>query len=416
MADAVTDIDTRTRWEKAKPWLWRIAFALAPVLGALAAHFGVPPRVVEVLLPVLVPAPFPQLNEFDAPYSPTQGWVKDDAQIAANLDDTKTLQFAQTPAGKALLGDDDVFLWQAVRKVNNRGPPWYSNVNQQSVGCCVGCGFKHAADVVQAVQILGGSKEQWKPLSVECIYGASRIDIGRGQINGDGSLGRWAADAVQKVGCAPMEKIGAADLTTFSPARAREYGSRGVPADVKAVAKDHPVKGAALVTSWADAKRAIGQGYPIAVCSDQGFTMQRDATGRCRPQGQWMHCMAIIGTRAAKDGRAEGGFILNSWGDSAHTGPVWPADAPVAGFWADAAVIDRMLRQGDSFALSGFTGFPKRVIPLNWDVRVPDDGWSLYTKAGANPLPFTRGARFIYSDVVPTYHARRMFAEHALAP
>lgn len=357
----------QTWWQAYRPLI--IWVVLTVVSSLLSALLGVqmaptpPPTFVEV--EKYVPMP----DAASAEYAPTQGWVRDDVQIAANLDDAKTLHFAQTPAGKAVMGDDDVFLWQAVRKVNNKGPPFYPNVNQQSVGCCVGCGFKHAADVVQAVQIVGGSKEQWKPLSVECIYGASRIDIGRGQISGDGSLGRWAADAVQKVGAAPMEKIGSIDLTTFSPARAREYGRSGVPADVKAVAKEHPVKGAALVTSWADAKRAIGQGYPVAICSDQGFTMQRDATGRCRPQGQWNHCMALLGVRAAKDGRDEGGYILNSWGDSAHTGPVWPADAPVAGFWADAAVIDRMLKQSDSFALSGFTGFPSRRIPLNWDVR-----------------------------------------------
>jgi hypothetical protein len=121
-----------------------------------------------------------------------------------------------------------------------------------------------------------------------------------------------------------------------------------------------------VTTRLADKKRSIQQGYPVAVCSDQGFTMDRDATGRCRPQGQWMHCMAIIGVRT----NPEGAFILNSWGDNAHTGTVWPADAPVAGFWADASVVDRMMRQGDSFALADVAGFPQRPKPpLDWTVR-----------------------------------------------
>ncbi len=76
--------------------------------------------------------------------------------------------------------------------------------------------------------------------------------------------------------------------------------------------------------------------------------------------------MAILGVRA---GNRPGGFILNSWGDSAHTGPVYPASMPVAGFWADASVIDGMLAQGDSYALSEATGFaPKR---LDWMVMAP---------------------------------------------
>ena len=134
------------------------------------------------------------------------------------------------------------------------------------------------------------------------------------------------------------------------------------------MARLHPVKGSALVKSWADVKRAIQQGYPVSVCSNQGFRMERDDTGRCRPQGTWAHCMAIIGVRS---GPNEGAFILNSWGDRAHTGPVWPADAPVAGFWADAAVVDRMARQGDSFALSDLVGFPSRKVPLNWFIVRP---------------------------------------------
>lgn len=104
--------------------------------------------------------------------------------------------------------------------------------------------------------------------------------------------------------------------------------------------------------------------HVVGVCSDQGFRMERDATGRCRPQGTWAHCMALVAVRGAPN---EGGFLLNSWGDSAHTGPVWPDDAPKAGFWADAAVLDRMLRQGDSFALADVAGFPQRK--LDWFVH-----------------------------------------------
>jgi hypothetical protein len=75
--------------------------------------------------------------------------------------------------------------------------------------------------------------------------------------------------------------------------------------------------------------------------------------------------MAITGVRTLPDGKVQF-FILNSWGNSAHTGPVSPSDAPVAGFWADAAVVDDMLSQGDSFALSEVTGFPARKVPVDW--------------------------------------------------
>jgi hypothetical protein len=324
------------------------------------------------------PPPAPPLQSQPADVQPAQvigdvpagyatGWTFDAETVAANLDREKTLQFGDTPAGKAALGDEDVFLWEAVRKVNNRGPPWYPNVNQGTVGSCVGAGNKHGCDVVQATAIINGSRAVWKPASVEAIYGGSRVEVGGGKIRGDGSVGAWAAKWLSdRGGMLPMEKIGNHDLTTYSPERAREWGRTGVPDDLEAKAKEHPVKGAALVRSWADVKRAISQGYPVPVCSDQGFTMTRDADGFAKPSGSWAHCMCLIGIRG---GSRPGAFCLNSWGDKAHTGPVWPPDAPVAGFWIDAAVVDRMVRQGDSFALSDVVGFPKRR--LDWKVEAP---------------------------------------------
>jgi hypothetical protein len=76
--------------------------------------------------------------------------------------------------------------------------------------------------------------------------------------------------------------------------------------------------------------------------------------------------MAIIGVRG---GARPGAFILNSWGNSAFTGPVYPSDAPVAGFWADSDIIERMVRQGDSFALSDMQGFPTRNVRPDWFLR-----------------------------------------------
>lgn len=320
--------------------------------------------------PVIVFQPAPnQFAERGVPdYTPTTGWVRDQDVIDVNLDEAKTLQFYNTPAGKVAMGDEDVFLWQAVRKVNNKGPPWYPNINQGSVGSCVGAGTKHTIDICAAMQIVGGKRETWKPASAEVIYGGSRVEIGGGRISGDGSVGAWAARWVKEYGVVPMEKIGDYDLTEYSAARARDFGRRGVPNVLEPLAKEHPVKGAALVRSWTDVKRGIQQGYPTMVCSDQGFKMERDRDGFCNPFGTWNHCMSIIGFR---NGRRPGGFILNSWGDQAHTGPVWPADAPVAGFWVDADVIDRMVRQGDSFALSDMVGFPHRKPQPDWFVARP---------------------------------------------
>lgn len=354
-----------TWWSRNGERVWKVGGLLATyALVVLATRFGwpAPPPIIVQAEPEDRPALVAAGPE--APADNATGWHHDPAVAAAALADVDR-HFDRTPAGRAALGDEDVFLWNAVRKVANRGPPWYPNINQGPVGCCVGAGWKHAVDVCQASQILSGRRAEWKPVSAEMIYAVSRIDVGRGQIRGDGSVGDWARQAVEKFGVVPMEKVGGTDLTEFSPQRAKDWGSRGAPSDVKAAGRDHLVKASTLVKTWADVKRAIQQGYPIAVCSNQGFVMQRDRNGFARPSGTWAHCMSIHAVRV----NPPGAFVLNNWGDDAHTGPVWPPDMPVAGFWADPQTIERMVAMGDSYALSDVAGFPARVP--DWFIRVP---------------------------------------------
>jgi hypothetical protein len=359
-----------------------VTWVLTTLAGITGAFFGgkeftptPPPIIVEK--PVLVPDVKTELDQFKT------GWVKDHDVIEMNLDPMRTLHFDTTPAGKAAMGDDDVFLYRVVRKVNNKGPPWYPNVDQGQVGSCVGCGSKHGTDVVQATAIASGKQFEWKPISAEVIYAMSRVDIGGGRIRGDGSVGRWACEALRLGAMAPMELIGSFDLTSYSAARARQWGSTGVPQEVKDRAKQHPVRGAALVKTIADARRAINQGYPVVVCSDQGFTMERDRDGFGNPRGTWAHCMVFIATR---NGNRPGLLCLNSWGDRAHTGPVWPEDAPVAAFWVDDRVADRMLSQGDSFALSDVQGFPARKPKPDWFIHNERPGLAITLHRTNDPV------------------------------
>lgn len=371
--------DARPAWKRYAavylPWLVTL------VMSFVATWLAAQPAKVQVER-VEVPAPPVWLAEPGKPLvadstgeaRPTSGWVRDEAAIAANLDPLKTDQFADTPAGKAVQGDEDVFMWRTLRKVANRGPPWFPNIDQGQVGSCVGAGHAHGAMHVLATAIANGQNFEWKPISAEVIYGGSRVEVGGGKIRGDGSVGAWAVRWLRDFGLVPAEVVEGIDLTTYSAARAREFGRTGVPAALEKVAKQFPVKGSALVKSAADVNRAIHQSYPVTVCSDQGFAMGRDATGTCRASGTWFHCMVIIGYRHHPVTGVEQFFILNSWGNSAHTGPCVPDDAPLAGFWANADVVDRMVRQGDSFALADVVGFPARSIDWGFGAVVPRPG------------------------------------------
>lgn len=297
-----------------------------------------------------------------------QGWVSDPDAVDAVLGGLPEGEryFADTPAGRAVLGpEEDVYLWAAARQVTGSLLP--AN-NQGSVGSCVGFGYKRAVDTLQCEQIARTGTGGFKPVSPEVIYGGSRVEVGGGRIRGDGSVGAWAAKWVKDWGVVSQEAHGPHDLTAYSEPRARLWGSRGVPDELEPLARESPVQGVALVRTAAECVRALRQGYPVVVCSDQGFDMRRGGDGFARPSGQWMHCMCIDGyTHSPR----RGFHIENSWGPNAHTGPTGKGDPGTGGFWADFSVVDRMLSQGDSFALSNAKGWPARKLDWFAHARPP---------------------------------------------
>ena len=308
--------------------------------------------------------PLQSSGELPFPGSPGEpprsfGWIDDPATVRAVAATIPFATFRDTEAfGAAYDGPDDVFLWDACRKVTGELLP---PRNQGDIGSCVSFGTASAIEHLICVQIATGANEEYRDLAQEVIYGGSRVEIGHGQIRGDGSIGAWAAEFVTKYGVLPRGIFGRYDLRTYDVSRCREYGARGVPDELEPLAKQHPVKSVSNVRSWDECRAAIRNGYPVAVCSNQGFTMPRDSDGFCRPSGSWAHCLTIVGIRG---GKRPGAFLLNSWGPDAHSGPLGVGSPSPAGFWADAAVVDRMLRQGDSWAFSGVVGFPSRK--LNW--------------------------------------------------
>ena len=106
------------------------------------------------------------------------------------------------------------------------------------------------------------------------------------------------------------------DLTHFDPRRARDWGRAGLPDDLEPEARQHLVRTVSLVRTFAEARAALANGYPVAVCSGQGFSMTRDRDGFCAPRGQWNHCMCFIG---ATGGRRPGLCCLQSWGPTTPT-------------------------------------------------------------------------------------------------
>jgi hypothetical protein len=54
-------------------------------------------------------------------------------------------------------------------------------------------------------------------------------------------------------------------------------------------------------------------------------------------------------------------LTVNSWDKTWVTGPR-RHDQPEGSFWTDADDVDIMLREGDSFAISGYLGYPAQEL------------------------------------------------------
>lgn len=343
-------------------WLTTLVAVICSVLAAAAGTLLlVPPVSVEVP----VPAPGPPAPPWaDAPVN--FGWVDDPAAVEAVADQLRFRVFSDTPAGQ--VRDETLpthaYLWQAYLKVTGGLPPVK---DQGQVGSCVSFGTNNAI-MRSLVSDLASAKKRgsYKDIAEEVTYGGSRVQVGGGKIRGDGSVGAWAAEFVRKYGVVPRETVAGVDLSRYDQSRCKKWGDPpGPPAAILDAAKLSPVKEVTQVKTWSEAKKALAQGYAIAVCSQQGFSMKRDQNGVSQPSGSWAHCMCLDGYHV--EGVEEYGHITNSWGADAHKGPVGWGSPNTDGFWAKSSVVERMLRQGDSWAFSGVVGFPAREI--DWFVQ-----------------------------------------------
>lgn len=242
----------------------------------------------------------------------------------------------------------------------------------QGIGDCVGQAYGLGVDTLSAVQIeLHGQSEEWKgKCSTEAIYGGSRIEIGKGTAcfdrrgrPTDGTIGEWAAEYIRQYGVLLRDKYPSYDLRQYSAKLARQWGSYkvGVPDELEVVSKPHPVRSVTLVKGWSDACDLIANGYPVILCSNVGFNMTADRDGFL-PRGRepWYHSMLLWGIDTLSS--RNGGCIANSWGSTWLSGPSHALGTPPGCFWADAEVIDSMLKQGDSYAISQYVGYPRQNI------------------------------------------------------
>ena len=273
----------------------------------------------------------------------------------------------------------DTFLYRAGYKAHQAlyGKPFL--VDRQGIGDCTSWGWAHAIYFAMAVDWETGRLPMPPPLvATESIYGGSRVEArskdgsGSAAVGGwsDGSYGAACARWVRDWGVAFREEAGGHDLRVYSADRAKAWGAygnggQGDGGKFDKFVKAHPAQHVAAIKTFDEAAAAIESGFPIAVCSSQGFTNTRDQDAFARAEGTWHHCQCFLAVRYKANGSPDDALLcLNSWGPSWITGPVWPSDMPAGSFWVRRAVVDRMLggENTDSFAVGSVGGFAWRPV------------------------------------------------------
>jgi len=245
-------------------------------------------------------------------------------------------------------------IWTLTKQINNgRHLPTF----EQAIGDCVAAGIRHAGARLQVAEIVAGYQEEvLRPWYVPFIYGISRVQIGGGQIDGDGSTGAWGAAAVQRYGVLFDHDD---QVPEYSAAVAREWGRRpGPPGAHILTATNRLVKATSRLGTIAQVREALCNYYPITVASSQGFKMEpveRDGFHVFVPSGTWMHQMALI---AWMDEPFSAAYRLNSWGPDAHGTPL--NDEPPGGAWCTAEILEKELACSscEFYTYSNFEGYP----------------------------------------------------------
>jgi hypothetical protein len=239
--------------------------------------------------------------------------------------------------------------------------------HDQGAPDCVSQAAALGVDVLSALQIVTHRLPQrWvAKTATEPIYGGSRVEVGGYRGRYGGSTGHWAAEWLSRFGTHLRQPYaGGYDFTKYSAQKAVSYGRSGCPDPLEPIARLHPVKKTAICRSYSELCDCLYNGHPVMVCSNVGFGRghcRRDREGfLTRKRDPWAHAMLFAGYDDTY--RRPGALCFNSWGCDWISGPT-RGPQPGSTFWIDASTVTSMLRQGDSFAFSGYVGYPRVVLP-----------------------------------------------------
>lgn len=231
--------------------------------------------------------------------------------------------------------------------------------HQQPRGTCGGRAGSRGLELLQCVLIAAGKRAKFKYVSHAWPYYLARREAGMLGPS-DGVPGGSIAEVLSKYGALTRDECGDREQAgERSDDLAVKWGRGAMPRDevaqFEALARDNIVTARVRVRSAAELADGLAGGG-IGICSDdQGYEMQRDGEGFCRPRGVWYHYHVRSGVGVSPRGRKYFAYD-QSWGKNCPTGPVlpgWPDNC----FAVDWDVQDAKCRSGEVDVVFGFELF-----------------------------------------------------------
>lgn len=207
-----------------------------------------------------------------------------------------------------------------------------------------------------------GLASDFNPIASEPLYGGAIVTIMKSR-GDNGAYTNAPLRYAETYGFLPRAKYGQYDLTVLNPTLVAQFCRSGVPQELLAEQAKHKLLTSVPVHSFEEGSAFLRQGYSIVGGSNQGFSGTRDVDGFCRPSGSWAHCTRFRGRRG---GRKPGWGYGQSWGPGMPGGPLSvkldsgrDLELPEGTFFVDPDTINRMIRQGEFYAVSKIDGFPR---------------------------------------------------------
>lgn len=242
---------------------------------------------------------------------------------------------------------------------------------------CGGRAGSATIDFVQQILIASGKRAKFHRASHAALYFLARKKYnmlgGRWTSeNNDGVAQGAIPEALKEYGEVTREEIG--DINYYgdgSDDLACKLGAGLLPdtqAKIIQLGADNICTEWTPVTSAQELADGIAAGGIGIGADGQGFTMQRDGKGFCRPSGTWQHYQIRVSVLGENDYGQKGFGYWQSWGKTTPDGPKL-ANHPGNCFGVDWDTQDRVCRNGAWAVVFGF--------PL-WDLQqgLIDIPWS----------------------------------------